>query len=273
MRHLRKFLDSNNSFALMAGPCSVESEHQMRDILEHPSIGALVRGGIFKMRTRPDTFQGLGESGIEIIKELKKEFDFDFITEISDPRQLEVLDSVTDMYQIGTRNMYNYELLKEINKYEKPVLLKRGFSATIDEWLGAASYFSNLKNNEIILCERGVRSFDNKLRNMLDLGSVIYLKKNSPYKVVVDPSHSMGHAKYVREASYAALCAGADGLLIETHPTPQAALSDKDQALSLEEFQELSNTVKELLSVFNKELFTHNQDLLGKNNKELYTNA
>ena len=245
----------------------------MRTVLEHASIGSLVRGGIFKMRTRPDTFQGLREQGIEIIKELKKEFDFDFITEISDPRQLELLDSVTDMYQIGTRNMYNYELLKEINNYKKPVLLKRGLSATIDEWLGAASYFSNLKNNEIILCERGVRSFDNKLRNMLDLGSVIYLKQNTQYKVVVDPSHSMGHAQYVKEASYAALCAGADGLLIETHPTPQAALSDKDQALSLEEFAQLSNTVKELLKVFNKELFHTNLDYMNAQSKDIYTNA
>lgn len=273
MRHLRKFLESDNTFALMAGPCSVESELQMRTVLEHASIGSLVRGGIFKMRTRPDTFQGLREQGIEIIKQLKKEFDFDFITEISDPRQLELLDSVTDMYQIGTRNMYNYELLKEINNYKKPVLLKRGLSATIDEWLGAASYFSNLKNNEIILCERGVRSFDNKLRNMLDLGSVIYLKQNTQYKVVVDPSHSMGHAQYVKEASYAALCAGADGLLIETHPTPQAALSDKDQALSLEEFAQLSNTVKELLKVFNKELFHTNLDYMNAQSKEIYTNA
>lgn len=273
MRHLRKFLESNNTFALIAGPCSVESEHQMRDVINHASMGKLIRGGIFKMRTRPDTFQGLKEEGIEIIKELKKEFDFDFVTEVSDPRQLELLDPITDMYQIGTRNMYNYELLKEINNYSKPVLLKRGLSATIDEWLGAASYFSNLKNHEIILCERGVRSFDNKLRNMLDLGSVIYLKKNSPYKIVVDPSHSMGHAKYVKEASYAALCAGADGLLIEAHPTPQAALSDKDQALSLEDFAELSENIKSLLKVFNKELFTNDIDFYNQSNKEIYTNA
>jgi len=257
MRHLRNYLESNNTFAIIAGPCSIESDNQMRAVLNHSTIGNLIRGGIFKMRTRPDTFQGLREEGIEIIKELRKEFDFDFITEISDPRQLEILDPITDMYQIGTRNMYNYELLKEMNNYKKPVLLKRGLSATLDEWLGAASYFSNLKNHEIILCERGVRSFDNKLRNMLDLGSVIYLKKHSPYKVFVDPSHSMGHSKYVKESSYAALAAGADGLLVETHPTPQAALSDKDQALSLEEFDEMLEVIKPMLNIFNKELYTN----------------
>lgn len=273
MRHVRNFLESENTFALIAGPCSVESNQQMKDILDYPTMGALIRGGLFKMRTRPDTFQGLKDRGVEIISELKKQYDFDFITEVSDPRQLEVLDSITDMFQIGTRNMYNYELLKEINNYKKPVLLKRGFSATIDEWLGAASYFSNLKTNEIVLCERGVRSFDNKLRNLLDLGAVIYLKKNTDYKVIVDPSHSMGHSKYVQQASYAALSAGADGLLIETHPNPQSSLSDKDQAISLEEFNQLAQKVEELLKVFGKELVNKNLLFLNEKRKDLYTNA
>lgn len=257
MKYLNNFLESKNSFAIFSGPCSVESTNQMISILEHPNHSQIIRGGIYKMRTKPDTFQGLREEGIEIIKELKDKYQFDFITEISDPRQLEKLDCITDMYQIGTRNMYNYELLKEINQYQKPVLLKRGLSATIDEWLGAASYFSNLKQHEILLCERGIRNFDTKLRNTLDLGSVMYLKKNTPYKVIVDPSHAIGDSQYVLDASFAALAAGADGLLVETHPTPQAALSDKDQAISLEQYDELQFKVKEMLKVFNKELITY----------------
>ena len=273
MRYIKNFLETQHSFALIAGPCSVESQQQMQQILDHPSIGCFIRGGLFKMRTRPDTFQGLKEEGIAIIKELKKEYDFDFITEVSDPRQLELLDPVTDMFQVGTRNMYNYELLKEINAYKKPVLLKRAFSATLDEWMSAASYFSNLRTSEIVLCERGVRSFDNKLRNLLDLGSVIYLKANTDYKVVVDPSHAMGDSKYVIQASYAALSAGADGLIIETHPNPQSSLSDKEQALSLDELGELVATIPELLKIFNKELVNKNLLYSLDKRKDAFTNA
>jgi 3-deoxy-7-phosphoheptulonate synthase len=239
---------------LIAGPCAVESENQLRAILSHPSRPSLIRGGIHKMRTNAKSFQGMGQEGLEIIGKLKKEMPFDFITEITDARQIETLSPLTSVFQVGARNMYNYELLKELSHYGKPVILKRAFSATISEWLGAAEYLFNLGEKNIILCERGVRSFDNKLRNLLDLGSVIYLKKNTPFKIIVDPSHSMGLTPYVADAAYAAVAAGADGLIVEVHPEPACALSDGQQALNLGQFEEMVQKLKLLAPVFGKEL-------------------
>lgn len=206
------------------------------------------------MRTNAKSFQGMGQEGLEIVSELKKNFSFDFITEVTDARQIEKLLPHTSIFQVGARNMYNYELLKELSLYSKPVILKRAFSATISEWLGAAEYLFNLGEKKIILCERGVRSFDNKLRNLLDLGSVIYLKKNSPFKIIVDPSHSMGLTPYVADAAYAAVAAGADGLIIEVHPEPACALSDGQQALNLQQASELVDKLKKLAPLFGKEL-------------------
>ena len=239
---------------LIAGPCAIESESQMRQILSHPARPRLIRGGIHKMRTNAKSFQGLGDEGLELITKLKKEIPFDFITEVTDARQIETLLSTTSVFQVGARNMYNYELLKELSRYDRPVILKRAFSATISEWLGAAEYLFNLGEKNIILCERGVRSFDNKLRNMLDLGSVIYLKKNTPFKVLVDPSHSMGYTQYVADAAYAAVAAGADGLMVEIHPEPACALSDGQQALNLAQFSEMVAKLQKLAPLFEKEL-------------------
>lgn len=239
---------------LIAGPCAVESETQMRQILMNENRPTLIRGGIHKMRTNAKSFQGLGDEGLDLIRKLKKEFAFDFVTEVTDPRQVESLLDVTSIFQVGSRNMYNYELLKELSRYDRPVILKRAFSATIAEWLGAAEYLFNLGEKNIILCERGVRGFDNKLRNLLDLGSVIWLKKNTPFKVLVDPSHSMGLTPYVADAALAAVAAGADGLIMEIHPEPACALSDGQQALNLEQFNELVAKLKKLVPVFEKEL-------------------
>lgn len=243
-----------NDLFLIAGPCSVESEAQLRTILMDENRPRLIRGGIHKMRTNAKSFQGMGDEGIEIVKKLKKEIPFDFVTEVTDSRQIESLLPVTSVFQVGARNMYNYELLKELSRYNRPVILKRGFSATISEWLGAAEYLFNLGEKNIILCERGVRSFDNKLRNLLDLGSVIYLKKHTPFKIIVDPSHSMGLTPYVADAAYAAVAAGADGLIVEVHPEPGVALSDGQQALNLQQFNEMVNKLKKLAPVFEKEL-------------------
>ena len=243
-----------NDLFLIAGPCSVESEAQLRTILMDENRPRLIRGGIHKMRTNAKSFQGMGDEGIEIVKKLKKELPFDFVTEVTDSRQIESLLPVTSVFQVGARNMYNYELLKELSRYNRPVILKRGFSATISEWLGAAEYLFNLGEKNIILCERGVRSFDNKLRNLLDLGSVIYLKKHTPFKIIVDPSHSMGLTPYVADAAYAAVAAGADGLIVEVHPEPGVALSDGQQALNLQQFNEMVNKLKKLAPVFEKEL-------------------
>ena len=185
---------------------------------------------------------------------MKKEIPFDFVTEVTDVRQIEALAPITSVFQVGARNMYNYELLKELSRFERPVILKRAFSATISEWLGAAEYLFQLGEKNIILCERGVRSFDTKLRNLLDLGSVIYLKKNTPFKVLVDPSHSMGLTPYVADAAYAAVAAGADGLIVEVHPEPACALSDGQQALNLNQFDEMVHKLKKLAPIFEKEL-------------------
>lgn len=244
----------SNELFLIAGPCAVESEQQMRTILANENRPTLIRGGIHKMRTNAKSFQGMGDEGVEIIKKLKKEFTFDFITEVTDIRQIESLLPVTSVFQVGARNMYNYELLKELSRYNRPVILKRAFSATISEWLGAAEYLFNLGEKNIILCERGVRSFDNKLRNLLDLGSVIYLKKNTPFKIIVDPSHSMGLTPYVSDAAYAAVASGADGLIVEVHPEPACAMSDGQQALNIQQFNEMVSKIKKLVPVFEKEL-------------------
>ncbi len=243
-----------NELFLIVGPCAVESEAQMRAILGHDHRPRLIRGGIHKMRTNAKSFQGIGDEGLQIIQKLKRETPFDFITEVTDVRQIETLLPVTSVFQVGARNMYNYELLKELSRYGKPVILKRAFSATISEWLGAAEYLFNLGEENIILCERGVRSFDNKLRNLLDLGSVIYLKKNTTFKIIVDPSHSMGLTPYVADAAYAAVAAGADGLIVEVHPDPSCALSDGQQALNLAQFDELVQKLRKLAPVFQKEL-------------------
>lgn len=243
-----------NELFLIAGPCAIESENQLRTILMNENRPTLIRGGIHKMRTNAKSFQGMGDEGMEIVKNLKKEIPFDFVTEVTDSRQIETLLPITSVFQVGARNMYNYELLKELSRYNRPVILKRAFSATISEWLGAAEYLFNLGEKNIILCERGVRSFDNKLRNLLDLGSVIYLKKNTPFKVLVDPSHSMGLTPYVADAAYAAVAAGADGLIVEVHPEPACALSDGQQALNIPQFEEMITTLKKLAPIFGKEL-------------------
>jgi len=254
MSRLISSLTDPNQLYLVSGPCAVESYDQMRAILSQKNAPTLLRGGVYKMRTQKNSFQGLGTNAYDLIKDLKKEFQFDFITEVTDPRHIEDLADFTSIFQVGARNMYNYELLKELALHQKPVVLKRSFSATISEWLGAAEYLSPLGEENIILCERGVRSFDTKLRNMLDLGSVIYLKKNSKFKVFVDPSHSMGLTPYVSDAAYAAVAAGADGLMVEVHPDPSSALSDGQQALNLTMYQELVEKLKVLAPLFNKTL-------------------
>lgn len=245
---------NQNDFLLICGPCAVESPEQMKSIIDLPFSPTMIRGGIYKMRTNKNSFQGLGQFGIELIKEIKKNHPINFVTEITDPRQIDGLLPIVSCFQVGARNMYNYELLKELANYKLPVILKRGFSATISEWLGAAEYLGSLGEDKIILCERGVRSFDNKLRNLLDLGSVIYLKKNTNFKVIVDPSHAMGDRKYVPDAALAALAAGADGIMLEIHPDPDNALSDGQQSLGPDIMIELVRKMKELAPHFNKVL-------------------
>jgi 3-deoxy-7-phosphoheptulonate synthase len=206
------------------------------------------------MRTSPDAFQGLGREGIEIIKNLKEEHNFEFVTEITDPRQVEILDGVVDMYQVGSRNMYNYDLLRELNNCGKPVLFKRAFSATVKEWLNACNYMPDLGEEKVILCERGIRTFETTTRNTLDINSVVYLKQNHNFKVIVDPSHAAGIRSMVRPLSHIAMASGADGILIESHPTPESALSDKDQQVTPEELNSIREDLIKMSSIFNKEV-------------------
>jgi 3-deoxy-7-phosphoheptulonate synthase len=247
-------MTNQNTFKFICGPCAIESKEQMESVLDQPFAPRLIRGGVFKLRSQRASFQGLGVVAVELMMEIKKTRPFTFITEVTDPRQIELLDKVTDVFQVGARNMYNYELLKELANWKKPVVLKRGFSATTKEWLGATEYMQELGEENIILCERGVRNFDSNLRNMLDLGTVIYLKHNHPFKVLVDPSHALGLREYIPDAVLASLAAGADGVMVETHPNPDSALSDGRQSLDYGVLSGLVNRLKELTPLFNKKL-------------------
>lgn len=241
-------------FHIWAGPCAVESEDQLlktaKFVQEQGATG--LRGGIFKLRTDPKSFQGLGKKVRPIIQKLKSGTRPLLVSEVTDPRQLDFLEPLLDVYQVGTRNMFNYELLKELGKRKKPVLLKRAFSAKIAEWLKATEYILQGGNEKVILCERGIRTFETQTRNTLDLNAVAWLKKESAFPVFVDPSHGTGDSSLVIPMSLSALAAGADGLLLEIHPEPDKALCDSFQALSFPEFEQLLKKLKPMLPLFDK---------------------
>ena len=221
-------------FIVMAGPCAVESYDQLSEIARYvKSSGAQVlRGGIFKPRTSPHDFQGLREEGIPIAMAVKAEVGLPFITEVVDIRDIEVLHDLADVYQVGARNMQNFALLTELGKVDRPVMLKRGMSATVEDLLQAAEYVAVEGNANVILCERGIRTFEPSTRNTLDISAVVALKRFSHLPVVVDPSHASGHDWMVPALAKAAVAAGADGLLIETHHRPQEAKVDGHQSLT-----------------------------------------
>lgn len=231
----------NGSFMVISGPCSVEDRSQMEKVLQFQRRFGLrvLRGGIFKPRTDPNSFQGLGYEGLEMIKKLKCEYDFLFVSEITDVRDLQRCEEVIDIFQVGSRNMQNYVLLKELGKIDKPVILKRGMSATIKEWIHAAEYISNGGNDSIIFCERGIRTFDDYTRNTLDIMSVPIIHRETPYPIIVDPSHAVGIRNLVPYGAIAAKAIGADGVIIEVHPCPSCALSDGPQSLDFHQFEEL----------------------------------
>jgi 3-deoxy-7-phosphoheptulonate synthase len=228
-------------FSLIAGPCSIESFEIFHKVAtEVKRLGATaLRGGIFKMRTRSDTFQGLGAEALSIVQHVKKEVGLPFVSEITDPRQINLLAEVVDIFQVGARNMHNYELLKELGKLGRPVLLKRGLAAYLDEFLAASEYITKEGNSQVILCERGIRTFETSTRNTLDLSAVPYLKKKSGLQVIVDPSHGTGVRDLVSPMCWAAAAAGADGVMVEVHPEPAKALSDGAQALTIEDFAKM----------------------------------
>jgi 3-deoxy-7-phosphoheptulonate synthase len=235
-----------DKIVIMAGPCSVESQEQLLDVASAvKEAGAdMIRGGAFKPRTLPYSFQGLEEEGLKILAEARKLTGLPVVTEVVTPKDVELVESYADILQIGARNMQNYPLLKRVGKAGKPVMLKRALSATIEEWLGAAEYILAGGNGDVILCERGLRTFGKLTRFTLDLTAVPLLKEVTHLPVVVDPSHGTGHRALVGPMARAAVAAGADGLIVEVHNEPEKALSDGAQSLRPEGFVALMRGVR-----------------------------
>ena len=231
---------------VMAGPCAVENRELLIKIAKFVKrAGAKVlRGGAFKPRTSPYSFQGLGEEGLKYLAESGKESGLVVVTEVMAPDQVEVVSKYADVLQIGTRNIQNYDLLKEVGRNKKPVLLKRGMATTVKEWLMSAEYILSQGNYDIILCERGIRTFEDSTRYTLDLNAVPIVKKYSHLPVIVDPSHGVGVREHIPTMAKAAVAAGCDGLLIEVHPNPEEALSDGPQSLLFEQFEKLMLELK-----------------------------
>ncbi len=229
------------SITLILGPCSVESYEQTRTVgaLIHKLGLKMIRGGAFKPRTSPHSFQGLGEEGLEILRAVADEFDLLVVSEALGVEHVPLVAKYADLIQIGSRNMQHFPLLWAVGAQEKPVMLKRGFMSTVEEWLAAAEHISTHGNDQIVLCERGIRTFETSTRNTLDTNSIALLKQISPYPVLGDPSHATGRADLVIPAGRAALAAGTDGLIVEVHPDPGVALSDGDQSLTLAQAEEL----------------------------------
>jgi 3-deoxy-7-phosphoheptulonate synthase len=244
------------SFAVIAGPCSIESKAQFQQtavaVKEHGAC--LLRGGVWKMRTNPQTFQGLGPEAFHFIREVLDTVDMDLVSEITDPRQVELLDDYVEMYQVGARNMYNYALLKELGQSKKPVMLKRGFSALIEEWVKAAEHISVAGNENIILCERGIRTFETATRYTFDLNAVIWAKARTHFPVIVDPSHAVGIREFVPKLALAGAAVGADGIIVEVHPRPEEALSDGKQALTINDFAQMMGDIERVLHAVRRPL-------------------
>lgn len=241
---------------VIAGPCAVESHEQMmKTALSVKAMGAtMLRGGAFKPRTSPYAFQGLGEEGLRIMAGTKKATGLPIISEVMDTDNFELVEAYVDVLQIGARNMQNYSLLKKAGRSAKPILLKRGMSATLTEFLLAAEYVMAEGNNKVILCERGIRTFDNHTRFTLDIGSIPELKGITHLPIIVDPSHAAGKRELVIPLARAAIAAGADGIIVEVHPDPENALSDGPQSLTLAMFRELMQELKAIAKTIDRDL-------------------
>ena len=241
-------------FHVIAGPCSIESEEQLCTIAQEvkKSGATLLRGGAFKPRTSPYSFQGMGNDGIRLLQEAKAVTGLPIVTEIMSTDNIEMFEMCVDVIQVGARNMQNFDLLKQLGKTSKPILLKRGLSSTIEEWLMSAEYIMAGGNHRVILCERGIRTFETYTRNTLDLSAVLAVKQLSHLPVVVDPSHACGKAWMVERMSLAAVAAGADGLIIEVHNDPMHALCDGAQSLRPEVYDDLAKKVRSVREVIAK---------------------
>jgi len=245
-----------NEIIVMSGPCSVESEDQIFRIAKivKDNGAKILRGGAFKPRTSPYSFQGLGEEGLKYLKSAGKEYDLPVVTEVTEINKIELIDRYTDIFQVGSRNMQNFALLRELGKGNKPVLLKRGFSATIDEWLMSAEYILSGGNENVILCERGIRTFETSTRNTFDLSAIPVVHQRSHLPVIADPSHATGMRDKVIPMARAAVAADADGLMIEVHYDPVNAMSDGPQALLPEQFAGLMNQLRQIAEVIGRSI-------------------
>ncbi len=255
--HVDGIAIGNGDIVIIAGPCAVESREQLLSTARQiAGTGAsFLRGGAFKPRTSPYSFQGLGEEGLQYLREAKEETGLPIVTEVMDTRDMEMVCEYTDIVQIGSRNMHNFPLLKEAGLCGKPVLFKRGLMATIDEYLLAAEYILKEGNNDVILCERGIRTFETSTRNTLDLSAVPVLKQKTHLPVIVDPSHGTGHRWLVPVMSKAALAVGADGIIVEVHNNPDEALSDGKQSLYPEEFAQMVKDLENIAHAVGRELY------------------
>ncbi len=251
-----KFSIGSRRIVIMAGPCAVESRDQLFETarLVNKSGARILRGGAFKPRSSPYMFQGLGEEGLKLLKEISLETGQPVVTEVMDTRQIEVVSEYADILQIGSRNMQNYPLLKEAGHTKKPVLLKRGMMATIEEFLLAAEYILSQGNDQVILCERGIRTFETSTRNTLDISAVPMLKQLSHLPVIVDPSHATGLRWMVPSMAKAAIAAGADGVIMEVHYKPETALCDGQQSLSPDEFTDLMTDLRKIAEAVGREI-------------------
>jgi len=241
---------------VVAGPCAIESYEQLLSTaLEIKRLGAtMLRGGAYKPRTSPYSFRGRGELGLEILSQVKALTGLPVVTEVMDARDIEQIAEVADMFQIGSRNMQNYTLLSEIGKTKRPVLLKRGLAATLEEWIFAAEYILAEGNDQVVLCERGIRTFETYTRNTVDIAAIPALKELTHLPVFLDPSHGTGRWSLVSPVAMAGVAAGADGLMIEVHPQPDLALSDGEQSLNFKHFAELMSKVRPVARAVGREI-------------------
>ena len=245
-------------FVVMAGPCAVENREQVLTAARavKDAGASILRGGAFKPRTSPYSFQGLGEEGLKILLAAKRETGLPIVTEVISPELVPLVSEYADVLQIGARNMQNYALLEACGKIRKPVLLKRGMMSTVEEMLMAAEYILSNGNQQVILCERGIRTFENSTRNTLDISAVPVIKRNSHLPIIIDPSHAAGHTEFVPALALAAVAAGADGLIVEVHPCPETAWCDGVQSLSLEKFNEMMVNIRAVAAAMGRPVRT-----------------
>ncbi len=253
---VKKLEIGGDKIILIAGPCAIESEKQLDKIAKELSKSGvkLLRGGAYKPRTNPYDFQGLGEKGLKILKKIADKYGMATVTEVMDTKDVELVSKYADILQIGTRNMQNFALLKAVGKTKKPILLKRGMGSTIEEFLSSAEYIMKEGNSNVILCERGIRTFEDNTRNTLSLATVPTVKTLSHLPIIVDPSHSTGEIELITPMSKAAIACGADGLMIEVHTNPKHALSDGYQSILPNEFKKLTEEIKPIIKAVNKTL-------------------